>query len=182
MKAAAVALCYYFYNAVITHVPVYSLRHMYLRGILRIGLGRGSSIHMGCFVTGRRIVVGERSVVNRECYLDGRVGLEIGNRVSVAPQSYLLSLTHDPQSPQFATVGAKTVVSDYVWVGVRAVVMPGVRLGKGCVVGAGAVVTQDVDEYCIVAGIPARKIGERTRDLDYNPAYRPYFNTDVWPR
>lgn len=54
-----------------------------------------------------------------------------------------------------------------MWIGVNAIVLKGVTIKKGAVVAAGAVVTKDVDEYTIVAGIPAVKIGERSRILEY---------------
>ncbi len=60
-------------------------------------------------------------------------------------------------------------------------IMPGVTLGRGCVVGAGSVVTKDVPPYTIVAGVPAKKIGERTKDRDYRVEYFPCFNTDMVP-
>ncbi len=134
---------------------------------------------MGCFITGRNISIGDYTTINRNCYLDGRVGIKIGNSVSISPEVYILSLTHDAQNRNFVTVGKEVIIEDYVWLGARAIIMPGVKLGKGSIVGAGSVVTKDVEPYTIVGGIPAKKIGERTQDLDYKVVYFPYFNTDM---
>ncbi len=71
------------------------------------------------------------------------------------------------------------VIGDHVWIGARALICPGVTIGEGAVVGAGAVVTRDVAPYAIVAGNPARVIGQRTRDLHYRTRYFPLFDTDI---
>jgi acetyltransferase-like isoleucine patch superfamily enzyme len=176
-----IAFLYYFYNSVVTHAPVYAIRHLYLRHVLRISIGYGTAIHMGCFFSGRKISIGDNTVINRNCFLDGRTGIEIGSNVSISPGSYLVSLGHDPQSSDFATKGGTVVLSDYVWIGIRATILPGVRLGKGCIAGAGAVVTKSFDDFSIVAGNPAQKIGSRTPDLQYDPSYFPFFNTDILP-
>jgi acetyltransferase-like isoleucine patch superfamily enzyme len=136
---------------------------------------------MGCFFTGQDLRIGPETVVNRNTYLDGRGGLTIGSCVSISPECYIISLDHDPRSAAFETKPGPVVIEDYAWIGARAMVLPGVRLGKGCVVGAGAIVTRDVPEYAIVAGVPAKAIGERNRNLDYSPRYAPYFNTDILP-
>jgi acetyltransferase-like isoleucine patch superfamily enzyme len=179
LKAWLVATAFYGYNACVTHLPSYSLRGFYLRRILRIRIGRGTSVHMGCFVTGRHIDIGENTVINRRCYLDGRVGLRIGANVSVSPECYLISLDHDVHSPDFATVPGAVAIGDYAWLGARAMILPGTRLGDGAVVGAGSVVTKSWEPYDIVAGVPAKKIGERNKDLRYTLSYFPLFNTDV---
>ena len=175
------ALSYYCYNSFISHVPVYSIRHWYLRKVLGIAIGAHSSIHMGCFITGRDIQIGQDTVINRNSYLDGRGGLSIGSFVAISPESYILSLGHDPHSPSFDTIAGRVIIEDYAWLGARAMLLPGIKLGKGCVIGAGAVVTKDVAQFAIVAGVPAVVIGERNRQLDYSPRYAPYFNTDVIP-
>ena len=155
------ASLYYFYNAVVTYVPLYSLRHAYLRLFFGIRVGKRSSVHMGCFVTGRNITIGDHTTINRRCHLDGRVGLRIGNRVSISPEVYTMSLTHDAQDPSFPTKGEPIVIEDYAWIGSRAMIMPGVTISKGMVVGAGSVVTKTFPPYSIVAGAPAKVIGER---------------------
>jgi maltose O-acetyltransferase len=66
------------------------------------------------------------------------------------------------------------VIGDHAWIGYRALVLPGVTIGEGGVVAAGAVVTKDVPPYAIVAGNPARVVGQRTRDLTYELDYRPW--------
>lgn len=66
-------------------------------------------------------------------------------------------------------------MSDYVWIGARATIMPGVTIGRGAVIATGAVVTKDVPEMAIVAGIPARVIGQRRSALKYTLNYSPFF-------
>lgn len=90
-----------------------------------------------------------------------------------APKRQFFTLGHDPQSPDFADQGGEVVIGDRVWIAYRAVIMPGVTLGEGAVVAAGAVVTQDVAPYTIVGGVPARPIGTRTTDLRYRFNYAP---------
>lgn len=176
-----VAVAYTLYNNLIGRLPVHALRAAYVRRVLGLEMGRGASLQMHCFLTGRFISIGEGAVINRRCYLDGRGGLTIGRDASISPECYLLSLTHDPQDPGFGALPRPVVVGDRAWIGARALILPGVTLGEGCVVGAGAVVTKDVAPFDIVAGNPARKIGERNRALDYTLSYFPYFDTDIQP-
>ncbi len=173
------ALLYYIANHWITDIPSFHVRHWYLRRVLGFFIGNRSSIHMGVFVTGRNIKLGNCVVINRGVYLDGRIGVEIHNNVSISPEVYIMSMEHDPNSPVFATRGGVVIIEDYVWIGARAIILPGVHIGEGAVVGAGAVVTRDVLPYRVVAGMPARVIGERNRQIDYQCVYFPWFDTDI---
>ena len=175
------ALAFYLFNNFISRIPLYTVRHAFLRGVLRLKIGPGVAIHMHCFFSGRLIAVGDRTVINRGCYLDGRGGLEIGSDASISPECYLLSLTHDPQDKGFAGRAKPVVIGNRVWIGARALILPGVRIGEGAIVGAGAVVTKDVESFTIVAGNPARKIGERNPLVAYSVSYFPYFDTDILP-
>jgi acetyltransferase-like isoleucine patch superfamily enzyme len=142
-------------------------------------LGKDSSIHMGTFVTGEFIHIGDNVVINRRVYLDGRIGITLKNNISISPEVYIVSMEHDPNDPKFATRGAEVVVDDHVWIGARAMILPGVHIGEGAVIAACAVVTKDVGPYQIVAGVPARPIAQRSRQIDYRARYFPWFDSDV---
>ena len=131
---------------------------------------------MGCkFLNGRKVFFGQRNVVNFGCLFDGRrFQIRTGDDVSIGPEAAILTLGHDPQSPSFSLRGGDVVLGDKVWVGYRAIILPGIVIGEGAVVAAGAVVTKDVAPYTIVAGNPARIIGERERSLGYRLTYRPW--------
>jgi len=102
--------------------------------------------------------------------LDGRDTLKIGDHVDIASQVLIYNSEHDIHGEDFyADKTAPVEIGDYVFVGPRAIILPGVKIGKGAVVAAGAVVTKDVTEYKIVGGVPAHEIGERqAKDLHYN--------------
>jgi len=172
------ALLFYIGNNVMMKQWSYRLRHWYWRK-LGIKLGRESSLCMHSFLTGSKITIGDNTVINRFVYLDGRVPLYIGNNVNVSHYVLIQTLTHDPQNPDFICLERPVAIMDHAWIGAKALIMPGVTVGEGAVIAAGAVVTKDVAPYTIVAGVPARKVGERNRDLRYRSKYFPYFDTDI---
>lgn len=161
----------YLNNYWINKIPFYFIRHGYYKRVLKIKIGKGSSIHLNCFIHGTRITILENCVINRECFLDGRAEIMIGNKVSISPHVHIFTGDHDYNDRHFAFRGKGVHIGDYVWIGSRATILPGVKIGEGAVVCAGAVVTKDVEEYSVVAGVPAKKIRERNRGLDYNPSW-----------
>ena len=169
VKVVVGALLAYVYNAILSYLPVQPIHHVFLRAYLA-GLGNQSDIQMRCrFLNGRKISIGDRNVINFGCLLDGRkFSISTGSDVSIGPQATILTLGHDPQSPDFKDRGGDVVIGDRVWIAYRAIILPGVTIGEGAVVAAGAVVTKDVPPFSIVAGNPAQKIGERNRDLSYH--------------
>jgi acetyltransferase-like isoleucine patch superfamily enzyme len=169
-------LFHYIPNHFINHVPFYSIRHFYYRHVVGILLGKRSSIHLNCLIHGRNIRVGDQCTINRNCYLDGRGLLKIGNRVSISPDVHLITSDHDHNSPSFPFIAGEIIVEDYVWIGSRATILPNVTIGEGAVVCACAVVTKSVAPYTVVGGVPAKKIGERNRNLNYSPEYFFYFD------
>ena len=122
----------------------------------------------------RGVTIGKGSVIGHRAVLDGRRGLLIGRHVNLSHEVWIWTLQHDPQAPDFGVKGGPVTVCDHVWLSARVQVLPSVTIGEGAVVAAGAVVTRDVDPYSIVAGIPARPIGTRQRNLDYSPALYPF--------
>jgi acetyltransferase-like isoleucine patch superfamily enzyme len=174
MKVFAGGLLACFYNHWFGHIPSRTLRKFYLARWLG-GFGAGTGVQMNCrFLNGRKVHLGERNIINFGCLLDGRkFHIRTGHDVSIGPEAAILTLGHDPQSPDFADRGGDVIIGDRVWIGYHAIILPGIKIGEGAVVGAGAVVTKDVEPYTIVAGNPARKIGGRNKDLNYYLKYNP---------
>jgi len=150
------------------YVPSHHFRRFFYR-LFGIKIGKGSTIHTGArFYNPRNIQIGEDSIIGEGAVLDGRDKLTVGDHVDIASEVMIYNSEHDVQSIDFRAIKKPVVIEDYVFIGPRAIILPGVRINKGAVVGAGAVVTRDVEEYSIVGGVPAEKIGERkNKDLNY---------------
>ncbi|HEY0966804.1 MAG TPA: acyltransferase [Opitutaceae bacterium] len=174
-RAAAGALLSYLYSAWIGRVPVHTIRSLFLRAWLG-SMGNSTNVQLGSrFLNGRKIHLGARNVINYGSTLDGRSHtIRTGHDVSIGPEATILTLGHDPQSPQFADRGGDVTIGNHVWIAYRAIILPGVTIGDGAVIAAGAVVTKDVEPYAIMAGSPARKVGERNRNLEYRLDYNPF--------
>jgi acetyltransferase-like isoleucine patch superfamily enzyme len=174
-KLIAGGILSYLYNYWLRDLPLRRLRETYLKAYLG-GLGASPSIQMGCrFLNGRKVFIGDRNVINFGCLFDGRhYSIRIGADVSIGPEATLLTLGHDPQSPHFADKGGDIVVGDRAWIAYRAIILPGVTIGEGAVIGAGSVVTKDVEPYTIVAGNPAEIVKKRSRALKYALDFQPF--------
>ncbi len=174
-RLLAGSLMAFVYNSVLSGLPSRTLRHAFLRGWLG-AVGEGGGVQRGCkFLNGRKVYLGHRVIANFGCMLDGRVyPIHIGDDVSIGPEAAILTLGHDPQSPTFADRGGPVRIGDRVWIAYRAVILPGVEIGEGAIIAAGAVVTRDVPAFTIAAGSPARVVGKRSTTLDYRLAYSPW--------
>jgi acetyltransferase-like isoleucine patch superfamily enzyme len=106
--------------------------------------------------------------INSGVFIDARGGLTLGAHVLVGPNAVIVTSSHRWTQRALPIVAqgqdlAPVTIGDDVWIGGNAVIVPGVTVGSGTVVGAGAVVTHDTAPYSIVAGVPARQVGERAR-------------------
>jgi len=166
-KLVKVFVTEYFLNSLLPHVPVFCLRKFCYR-LAGLSIGKGSVIdRKSYFIAPRRFSIGEYSHINRNALLDARGGLNIGSSVSVSHNVSIVSGGHEVNSSDFHGRYYPIHIDDYVWIGVGATILQGVSIGRGAVVCAGAVVTRDVPPYAIVGGVPAKKIGERNKELDY---------------
>lgn len=157
------------------HLPSHAARNLCYR---RAGLGlpRSSSIHWRAeFYAPERIVIGEHTVIGDSAFLDGRSGLAIGSNVNLGSHVTIYTRQHDIDAPDFKEVGAPVRIDDYAYIGSHSIILPGVTVGRGGVVGAGSVVTRDVQPYTLVAGAPATFRRERSRDLEYQLGYTKRF-------
>jgi len=173
----------YLTNGVVAHVPSHTLRGFWYTRVLGLRIGDGSSLLMGLHIEVRGrprperpgIEIGRHTIINANCHLDGRGGLRIGDNVSVSRGVWILTDEHDINDPAFSEVLAPVNIDDYAFVGSKAMILPGISVGRGAVIGAGAVVTKDVPPFAIVGGVPASRIGERRGQLGYELNYRPAF-------
>ncbi len=149
-------------------VPSHSFRCFFYR-LAGIKIGKGSTIHTGAkFYDPRNIQIGEDTIIGEGAVLDGRAKLIIGNHVDIATEVMIYNSQHDIEDENFIAKDEEVIIEDYVFIGPRAIILPGVKIGKGAVVAAGAVVTKDVPPYAIVGGVPAKIIGERkNKNLHY---------------
>ena len=165
-----------FLATLVGYIPWHTFRLFVYRHFLRIDIGHHTSFHWRArFFHPMGIQIGNHCVIGTDVLFDGREGLKIGDNVNIGPGVWIFTYEHDVQSRTFEAKGGPVVIEDYVWVSSRAMILPNVRIGRGSVVAAGAVVTKDVPPHKIVAGVPARPIGDRTQNLEYKFDYHVSF-------
>lgn len=114
---------------------------------------------------GFNISIGDNCFFNYGLTILDSYKVEIGSNVFIAPNVIISPVTHPLQAENRRNlIGGKIVIEDDVWIGAGAVILPGVRLARGAVVAAGAVVKSDVREYEVVGGIPAKHIKNVNRE------------------
>lgn len=150
------------------NLPFHHLR----RFVMRLGgakIGKGSSIHMDfSFFSLKQVKIGQDTIIGRNAFLDGRAKIDIGNHVDIASDVMIYNSEHDINSEDFHAILGSVEIGDYVFIGPRAIILPSVKIGKGAVIAAGAVVTKDVAEFKIIGGVPAQVIGDRNiQELHY---------------
>jgi maltose O-acetyltransferase len=165
----------YFYNEVLTHFPSRHVRVWYLRRILKECAESISMLMHVYLMDPRGISIGERTVINQHCILDGRVApLWIGSDVDIGPHTHIWTGEHDPHATTDHRATARPVkIEHHAWIASRVTILPGITIGPGAVVAAGAVVTKDVPACAIVAGIPAQQIGTIEREPTYKLNFYP---------
>lgn len=140
----------------------------YLEGCGSIEIGENSTIREGAILQtyGGKISVGHSTTINAYCVIQGNGGVTIGDNVLIAAHVQMFSANHvfeDPDRPirtQGETRKGIRIGND-VWIGAGAIIVDGVTIGDHAVVAAGAVVTRDVGEADVVAGVPARVLRSR---------------------
>lgn len=152
----------------ISYLPIHFIRAAAYR-LAGVKLGKGSHLHMGVqFYQPDGVKIGKGTIVGRGTFLDGRDSLKIGDQVDIASEVMIYNAEHDINAADFKAVSAPVEIEDYVFIGPRVIILPGVKIGKGAVVAAGAVVTKDVESMVIVGGVPAKEIGQRQVEGELN--------------
>jgi acetyltransferase-like isoleucine patch superfamily enzyme len=145
-----------------------NLRMFVYRHVLNISIGSQSIVWAGNrFNDASSLYIGNNVIIGPQNIFLIRGGLRIGNNVNISGFSFFISQSHDINDPMGHTSLSEIVIKDDAWIATNSTILPGVTIGKGAVVCAGAVVTKSVDDYAVVAGNPAVKIKERFPRIDY---------------
>ena len=149
------------------HIRKFIYRHLYLADIARnVAIYYGAEIRAGI-----NLHIGEGSIIGDKVILDARNGIRIGRNVNFSSEVHIWTEQHDHSDPDFLCLSDSSYrveIADRAWIGPGVTILHSVSIGEGAVVAAGSVVTKDVAPFSIVAGIPAKKIGERNKNLRYS--------------
>lgn len=187
--------CDFLATYIISVFPSHYVRLFFYNTLFNVKIDYKSAIHMGTTFYGIKpnipspiskrinkylkydffspgLLIHSHSSIGNHCTLDCRGCIYIGKNVSISPKVIILTADHDPNDQHFKYRTKETIVEDYAWLATGSMLLPGVTIGKGAIVAAGAVVTQNVPPYTIVGGVPAKKIGERSKHLSYIINYK----------
>ena len=157
----------YLLNTFVNKIPFPNLR-MALYRFAGMKVDRTSNIMMYAFVLqARDISIGPNCIIGPFTTLDGRATLTIGRNVNVAGEVLTIGGYHSVDSPTAEGHLGKIVIEDNAWIAMRATILPGVTVGEGAYVAAGALVNRDVAPYTLVGGVPAKKLRDRSRNIQY---------------
>jgi len=138
--------------------------------------GRNVNVEQGAyFGSGRQIEIGDNSGIGVNCHVPADIS--IGNDVMMGPQVLIIGGNQNhkfdrldiPMRLQGYRESKPVVIEDDVWLGARAIILPGIRIGHGAIIGAGAIVTKDVPPYAICVGNPARVVRYRNEPSEQHP-------------
>lgn len=122
-------------------------------------------MHHAWFKMCKNITIGDDVRIHPMTYIDASGGLEIGSHIGISPGVQIYTQNHGIRRDELYYTQpyrlGKVVIEDDCWIGAGAIIIAGVTIRKGTIVAAGAVVTKDTEQYSIVGGVPAKKIGER---------------------
>ena len=131
----------------------------------------GANVYIGHYAVLRgydrsEMVIGDDTWIGQFCYINSAGGIKIGSKVGIGPCVKIMTSRHGEEGRHVPVLlcdleFAPVTLEDETDIGIGAIILPGVTIGRGAIVGAGAVVTRNVEPYSIVAGVPARKIGDR---------------------
>jgi acetyltransferase-like isoleucine patch superfamily enzyme len=152
------------------------MENSYINALSYDGVEIGNNFTLGKFAiiectgvlrnVGNRLKIGNNVGINHYCFIGVRGDIEIGDNVLFGPRVNIFSENHNFNDIEISiknqgVTKGNTKIGNDVWIGANVSIMSGVTIGNGCVIAAGAVVTKNVPDYSIVAGVPARIIRNR---------------------
>ena len=162
-------------------IPSHRIRRFLYKYVWLVDMDVKAIIYWGAEIRdSEKLHIGKGSIIGDKVILDARQGIFIGENVNFSTGVKLWTEQHDYNDPFFRCTSDKNgpiKIGNRVWIGPSVTILHGVTIGEGAVVAAGAVVTRDVEAYALVGGVPARKLGERNKELRYefDGSYLPFY-------
>ncbi len=169
MKSFFVIL-FEFYCRVVFSLPRFRIFNLLKKAPLCIvgaSFGKRTVFYPGVWIQpGMNLKVGDDVDFALDVLITTKGGVTIGDRVLIGYRTCILSSNHKVLPKPAKIFGAghnyeRVIIEDDVWIGANCIILPGVKIGRGAVIAAGAVVTKDVEPFTVYAGIPAKKIKDR---------------------
>ena len=122
------------------------------------------------FIKPENIIIGDYVKIGENAYIDGSGDIEIGDCTIIGPNITIITANHNYDNAEFLPydnmmIRKKVVIGPYCWIGRDVMIIPGVTIGKASVIGAGSVVTKNIEPYSIVGGNPAKLIKRRDKKI-----------------
>lgn len=161
-------LKYLLVNHIICNIPIWVIRKWLYR-LCGMQIGKGSRILLKTRVyCPKRIIIGDYTIVNEYCYLDGRGGLRIGSNTTIAVYTKIISAGHNIDSNSFEYTDAPIEIGDNVAIFADSIVLGGAHINKGAVFYGRSVIPKgEYVENGVYAGNPAKYIRRRKSESDY---------------
>ncbi len=165
----------------VSMIPFHIIRDFLYKNIYLVKMEKNSIIYFGAEIRAPyKLKIGKGSIIGDKAVLDARNGIEIGENVNFSSNVAIWTEQHDHRCPLFKCNSSddfRVKIGNRAWIGPNVTILHSVTIGEGAVVAAGAVVTKNVEPYTLVGGVPAKKIGERNRDLKYvfSGKYLPFY-------
>lgn len=159
------------YIRFICNIPSKHIRIFLLNKFKDVRIAKRVPIYSGFQWWSGPFEVEEGATIGFDCHIDCRRGVHIGKNVCMATGVKIWTLHHDYNDVNFKCVGAPVSIGDYAWICSYSIILPGVTIGEGAVVAAGAVVNKDVAPWTVVGGVPCKEIGKREKKrYNYTPS------------
>lgn len=160
-----------YYDYRLSRVPSHHYRYFVYRHVYHVCMAEKVVIYHGTEIRSPFLIkIGKGTIIGDNAILDGRNGIVIGENVNFSSNVSIWTEQHDHRDAYFRCETQQkkpVVIHNRAWIGPNTILLHSIEIGEGAVVAAGSVVTKSVEPYTIVAGVPAKKIGERSHDLRY---------------
>lgn len=166
----------YIMSKLFSFIPSFRLVNSILR-FFGNKIGEKVTIHNNVrFIVLKNITIGNNSTINSNALIDSRKGIIIGDNTMIGNGVKIFTLTHDIEDENFKSYGKRVHIGNNVVIFPLAIVMPGVKIEDGAVIYPGSIVTKDVKSYSKMAGVPAKRVGERKlKKYKYKLSYKMYW-------